>query len=227
LGGQLGRALALNFRGTIAMYMPQHFAETDVPTLHGLIHAQPLGAWVLHDGTQLLANHVPFALHADEGVLRCHVARANPAWKACAGNAASCVVMFQGPQHYISPSWYPSKKEHGKAVPTWNYAVVHVHGRARAIDDAQWLHANVSWLTTQHEAGRDQPWQVSDAPTDYIDKMIAAIVGIEITIERIEGKWKTSQNQPEANRGGVVHGLQQDGDAAAVAMAGLVSTRSP
>jgi transcriptional regulator len=208
-----------------AMYMPQHFAQTDVATLHTLIRAQPLGAWVLHDGTQLLANHVPFALHADHNVLRCHVARANPAWKACVDNAASCVVMFQGPQHYISPSWYPSKKEHGKVVPTWNYAVVHVHGQARAVDDAQWLLANVSSLTQQHEGGRDKPWHVSDAPADYIDKMLAAIVGIEIAIERIEGKWKMSQNQPAANREGVVTGLQQQGDAAAMAMAGVVERR--
>jgi transcriptional regulator len=205
------------------MYTPSHFNETDLPRLHALIRAQPLAAWVLHDGQQLLANHIPFALHVKENVLRCHVARANPVWKACVGDATNCVVMFQGPQHYISPSWYPTKHEHGKAVPTWNYAVVHVHGRARVVDGAEWVLANVQSLTDQHEAGREKPWQVSDAPSDYIDKMLAAIVGIEISIERIEGKWKTSQNQPAVNREGVVTGLQHERDAAAAAaMAGLV-----
>jgi transcriptional regulator len=204
------------------MYTPNHFAQHDVAAMHALVREHPLGAWVLHDGQQLLANHVPFALHAEQNLLRCHVARANPAWRACAEQPVDCVVMFRGPQHYISPSWYPSKQEHGKVVPTWNYALVHVHGKARAVDDADWLLANVHSLTNQHEAGRPKPWQVSDAPNDYIDKLLAAIVGIEITIERFEGKWKTSQNQPAANRSGVVSGLQQEGDAAAAAMAGLV-----
>jgi transcriptional regulator len=141
------------------------------------------------------------------------VARANPAWRVCA-EGAPCMVIFQAEQSYITPSWYPSKREHGKVVPTWNYAVVHAHGRARAIDEATWVHANVQALTSHHEAREAKPWQVSDAPTDYINQMLKAIVGIEIVIERLEGKWKVSQNRAQADKAGVAAGLQARGDEA-------------
>jgi transcriptional regulator len=193
------------------MYNPTHFAEADPATLHALMRAHPLGAWVMHDGQQLVANHVPWLLNAEAGVLQGHVARANPAWRLCA-EGAPCLVIFQAEQSYITPSWYPSKREHGKVVPTWNYAVVHAHGRARAIDDAAWVHANVQALTSQHEARETKPWQVSDAPTDYIEQMLKAIVGIEIVIERLEGKWKVSQNRAQADKAGVAAGLQARGD---------------
>jgi transcriptional regulator len=203
------------------MYTPSHFAETDPAVLHALMRAHPLGAWVLHDGQQAVANHVPWLLNADAGVLQGHVARANPAWRLCA-QGAPCLVIFQAEQSYITPSWYPSKREHGKVVPTWNYAVVHAYGRARAIDDAAWVHANVQALTTQNEAREAQPWQVGDAPADYIEQMLKAIVGIEIVIERLEGKWKVSQNRAQTERAGVVAGLQARGDDA---MAAQVSER--
>jgi transcriptional regulator len=195
------------------MYNPTHFAETNPATLHALMRAHPLGAWVMHDGQQLMANHVPWLLNADTGVLQGHVARANPAWRLCAAGAP-CLVIFQAEQSYITPSWYPSKREHGKVVPTWNYAVVHAHGRARAMDDPAWVHTNVQALTTQHEAREAKPWHVSDAPTDYIEQMLKAIVGIEIVIERLEGKWKVSQNRAQADKAGVVVGLQARGDEA-------------
>jgi transcriptional regulator len=198
------------------MYTPAHFAETDPATLHALMRAHPLGAWVMHDGQQLVANHVPWLLNADAGVLQGHVARANPAWRLCA-QGVPCLVIFQAEQSYITPSWYPSKREHGKVVPTWNYAVVHVHGRARAIDDPAWVHANVKALTAHHEAREAAPWQVSDAPTDYIDQMLKAIVGIEIVIERLEGKWKVSQNRAQTERASVAAGLQARGDDAMAA----------
>lgn len=209
------------------MYNPSHFVQSDLPTLHALMREHPLGAWAMHDGEQLVANHVPFLLEAAEptphglGVLRGHVARANPAWRLC-GQARACLVMFQGVQGYVTPNWYPSKREHGKVVPTWNYAVVHAHGHARAIDDAAWLRANVQALTSQHEAREAAPWHVADAPADYIDQMLKAIVGIEIVIERLEGKWKTSQNRPPADREGVAQGLYARGDDASLAMAPLV-----
>ena len=213
------------------MYLPQQFEETDISVLHALIRAHPLGAWVTLTGDGLAANHLPFLLDAargTHGTLYGHVARANPVWKALSGAAPAvvpAVVMFQGAEAYITPSWYPSKQEHGKAVPTWNYAVVHAHGRPRAIEDRGWLLQHVSQLTAQQEAGRAQPWQVTDAPADYIERMLGAIVGIEIPVERLEGKWKVSQNRPEADRLGVVAGLQARGDEASQAMAGLVRAR--
>jgi len=202
------------------MYLPKHFEETRPEVLHALIRAEPLGLLVTQSDAGLQANSIPFLLDADPaggpGILRAHVARANPLWRETRGEVESLVV-FQGPQAYISPGWYPSKREHGKAVPTWNYVMVQARGTLRAVDDAAWLHAFVTRLTTRHEAVQAQPWAVTDAPPDFIDTMVRAIVGIEITLTALTGKWKVSQNRSAADREGVAVGLRTAGltDAAA------------
>lgn len=206
------------------MYAPAHHAETDLAVLHALIRAQPLGTWVTQGEGELIANHVPFLLdesRGEHGTLVAHVARANPVWRSFSKSVDS-VVIFQGAQSYITPSWYASKREHGKVVPTWNYAVVHAHGMPRAILDRDWLHALVTRLTRTHEAARAQPWAVSDAPADFIERQLQAIVGIEIPITRLVGKWKVSQNRPAADRAGVVAGLLERGEAESTEMAALV-----
>ena len=196
------------------MYLPKHFEETRPEALHELIRAHPLGMLVTLNAAGLQANSVPFILDADPaggpGILRAHVARANPLWRETRGDVEALVV-FQGPQAYISPSWYPSKAEHGKVVPTWNYVTVQGRGTLRAVDDADWLRAFVTRLTTRHEAVQAQPWAVTDAPADYIDTMLRAIVGIEIPLTALTGKWKVSQNRPAADRAGVVAGLNAVG----------------
>lgn len=204
------------------MYLPKHFEETRVDVLHGLIRAHPLGALVTAGAGGLEADHVPFEIDPDPapfGTLRAHVARANPVWRDGAGDA---LVLFQGPEIYVTPSWYPTKRESGKVVPTWNYVAVHAYGRLRAIDDPAWLRAFVTRLTDRHEARRAAPWKVSDAPGDYVDQLLAAIVGIELPVARLLGKWKVSQNRPAADRAGVVAGLEGDGGDAARAMAAAV-----
>jgi transcriptional regulator len=194
------------------MYLPRHFEETRPEILHALMRACPLATLVTHSPDGLEANHIPLHLDADagaHGILRGHVARANPLWKLAAG--AEALAIFHGAEGYISPSWYPTKQEHGKAVPTWNYVVVHARGPLRTIEDADWLRAQIDALTRDHEAGFAHPWSVADAPADYIDSMVSAIVGIEIEITRLEGKWKASQNQPPANRQGAAAGLTARG----------------
>lgn len=193
------------------MYTPKHFEETNIGVLHSLVRSNPLGAWVTHAPDRLLVNHVPFLVDAgrgEYGTLVGHVARANPVWRSFSSTTPS-VVVFQGPQAYISPSWYLTKQEDGRVVPTWNYAVVHAHGFPRAIEDRDWLLALVERLTTEHESAQRSPWKVSDAPAEYIEKRLTAIVGIEIPISSLEGKWKVSQNQPASNRHGVIVGLSQ------------------
>lgn len=196
------------------MYLPQHFEETRPDVLHELIRAQPLGLLVTMNAAGLQANPVPFILDADPaggpGILRAHVARANPLWRETRGDVDALVV-FQGPQAYVSPNWYPSKAEHGKAVPTWNYVMVQARGPLRAVDDAAWVRAFVTRLTTRHEAVQAKPWAVTDAPPDYIETMLRAIVGIEITLTALAGKWKVSQNRSGADRAGVANGLRAAG----------------
>jgi transcriptional regulator len=208
------------------MYLPKHFDETRVEVLHGLIRAHPLGALVTTGANGLEANHIPFEIDPDPapfGTLRAHVARANPVWREGTGDA---LVIFQGPEIYVSPSWYPSKREGGKVVPTWNYAVVHAYGALRAVDDAAWLRAFVERLTNRHEAARPDRWHVTDAPADYVDRMVTAIVGIELPVARLVGKWKVSQNRPAADQAGVIAGLEAVGDDAARAMAAAVRSRA-
>jgi transcriptional regulator len=196
------------------MYLPAHFAESRPDVLATLVRSHPFGLLVTQNSDGGIdANSIPFVLDpgtaGTPGVLRGHVARANPLWQTARGDVDSLVV-FQGPQGYVSPAWYPSKAEHGKVVPTWNYVMVQGRGRLRAIDDAAWLHAFVTRLTERHEGTRDAPWAVSDAPADYVATMLGAIVGIEIVLTSLTGKWKVSQNRPAADRAGVVAGLARE-----------------
>ena len=210
------------------MYIPQHFEERDVAVLHALVRSHPLGTWVAQVGERLVVNHVPFILDATRGpfgTLLGHVARANAVWKADTSHVES-VVVFQGPQAYITPSWYVAKQEHGKVVPTWNYAVVHAHGTPRVIDEPEWLRQQVVALTGLYEARRETPWHVSDAPSNYIDTMLRAIIGIEIPIESLIGKWKVSQNRSLPDRLGVVAGLNESADHESRQMAQLVQERT-
>lgn len=207
------------------MYVSRHHALDDRAAIFGLMEAHPLGAWVCHTEGGLVANHVPFLLdrsRGEFGTLVGHVSRANPIWRALTTTAPS-VVMFQGAQAYISPGWYPGKVDHGKVVPTWNYAVAHAHGTARAVDDRDWLLDMLHRLTNTHEAGRPAPWRVGDAPADYIDRMLRAIVGVEIPIERLEGKLKASQDEDLPDRQGTVEALRSDPRDDARAMAMLVA----
>jgi|SRR5450830_637396 len=181
------------------MYTPASFHEERLDVLHGLITAHPLGALVHQDADGLTADHLPFEIAAPTpeapfGTLRAHVARANPLWRT-AGVQQDSLVIFQGPHSYITPAWYAEKQASGKVVPTYNYAVVHGHGPLRAIDDPAWLLALVVRLTARHEAQRSMPWAVNDAPQEYIDKMLKALVGIEIPLTRLTGKWKLGQNR--------------------------------
>ncbi|MEO6031058.1 MAG: FMN-binding negative transcriptional regulator, partial [Burkholderiaceae bacterium] len=194
------------------MYLPAHFEESRTDVLHELVRSHPLGLMITQDaGGALQADSIPFVLDADAaggtGLLRGHVARANPVWRA-ARTDVEALVVFQGPHGYVSPGWYPSKLEHGKAVPTWNYVTVQARGSLRPIDDPEWLRALVTRLTQRHEAGQARPWAVTDAPPDYIDSMLRAIVGIEITLTSLVGKWKVSQNRSAADRDGVVQALR-------------------
>ncbi len=204
------------------MYVPKHFEETRVDVLHEHIRAHPLGAIVVSTPDGLEANHIPLEIDPDPaplGTLRGHVARANPIWKS---TGADALVIFQGPSTYVSPGFYPTKQDTGKVVPTWNYAVVHAYGTLRFIDDRTWLRAFVERLTDRHEATRAVPWHVSDAPADYVDAMVNAIVGLEIPVARLIGKWKVSQNRSAQDRAGVVDRLRAQGTEAASAMADLV-----
>lgn len=212
------------------MYTPRHFEQTDPAALHQLVHEHPLGLLITQDGQGVMeANPIPFLLdespEGGPGVLRAHVARANPVWREARPDADALVV-FQGPQAYISPGWYPTKAEHGKVVPTWNYLVVQARGRLVVHDDAQWLHRLVSRLSERHEAAQARPWQVGDAPADYVAQMLSAIVGIEIPLTSLTGKWKASQNRGAADRDGVAQGLRATGHEAALAMAAAVPTTS-
>jgi transcriptional regulator len=206
------------------MYVPKHFEEREITVLHALIRSHPLGAWVTQAGGTLVVNHIPFLIdseNGEQGTLIGHVARANPIWKSFSREMASLVI-FQGPQCYISPSWYPSKHEHGKAVPTWNYAVIHAQGLPRTIEDRDWLRQHVTQLSDFHESGQAVPWSVSDAPPDYIHKMLNAIVGIEIPIATLVGKWKMSQNRPYPDKLGTIAGLHGRSDSNSRQVAALI-----
>jgi transcriptional regulator len=206
------------------VYIPAHFEQPDISIMHELIRAYPLATVVTLSSAGLNANHIPLHLSAEAapfGVLTGHVARANPICR----EEGDVLVIFQGPNAYISLSWYASKQETGKVVPTWNYTAAHAYGTLRVIDDAAWLRNQLEMLTADHEARFAEPWAVSNAPADFTDKLIeAAIVGIEITINRLEGKWKVSQNQPPQNRAGVVQGLRENGQ---TAMVELVEKSAP
>lgn len=206
------------------MYVSKHHALPEPGEAQALIEAHPLGAWVVPGSEGLVANHVPFLLDRSRGpfgTLMGHVSRANPVWKLLPASRHS-VVMFQGPQTYITPGWYPGKQAHGKVVPTWNYAVAHAHGVARAIDDEHWLRGMLTRLTAAHESSKQLPWKMTDAPADFIDKLLRAVVGIEIPIDRLVGKLKASQDEALQDRWGTVNGLAAEGTENAAAMALLV-----
>ena len=191
------------------MFVPSFNSETDVSIQHDLIESRPLGTWSALVAGRLEVNHIPFALHrtrGELGTLLGHVSRANPIWRNF-GSDVESVVAFQGDQAYISPSWYPSKHQHGKAVPTWNYIVVHARGTPTVIDDPEQLFQHLNDLTDRHERHQTLPWKVSDAPSEYLEKMMAAIVGIEIPITSLTGKWKLGQNRPHADKLGMIAGL--------------------
>jgi len=207
------------------MYIPAQFEQPDIEAMHELIRNRPLATLVTLGANGIDANHIPLHLEPTPepfGMLRGHIARANPLWHDLASDVETLVI-FHGPDAYISPSWYATKQEAGKVVPTWNYAVVHAYGCLRIIDDAVWVRAQLEALTQQHEAAFPEPWAVSDAPEDFTEKLIGAVVGIEMVITRLSGKWKVSQNQPPQNQRSLIQGLNASGQSEAVAMAALVN----
>ncbi len=209
------------------MYQPPHFREDRLDVQHALIGAHPLGLLVTFGGAGLTANPVPFVLEPSAsrlGTLKAHLSRANSQWRDF-DPAHEALVIFQGADAYITPSWYEAKREHGKVVPTWNYAIVQAYGRIKVMDDPEWLLRQVSAMTAAQEAGLPEPWAVTDAPADFVAAQLRGIVGIEIEITRIEGKWKASQNRSEADRQGVMAGLRSSDDDASQRMADLVEAR--
>ncbi len=211
------------------MYQPPHFREDRLDVQHALIRAHPLGLLVTVGKAGPIANPIPFIL--DEaasplGTLRAHLSRANPQWRDV-DPAQEALVVFQGTETYITPSWYETKREHGKVVPTWNYAIVQARGRMRIIEDPAWLLEQVTAMTSIHETARPEPWAVDDAPPEFLAAQMKGIVGVEIEIARIEGKWKVSQNRPEADRRGVAAGLRALDAEQAHRMADLIDNRGP
>lgn len=204
------------------MYLPPHFREDRLEAQHELIRSNPLGLLIVQGSEGLIADPIPFLIDADgvKGVLRAHLSRANPQVAALA-SAEECLVAFQAVEAYITPSWYATKRETGKVVPTWNYAVVHAWGKPRLIYDSDWILNQIRDLTRAQEGGREAPWQVEDAPAEFVSAQIRGIVGLEIPVSRMEGKWKVSQNRSEADRAGVRLGLSETGSP----MAELVAER--
>lgn len=193
------------------MYIPKANEETRIPVLHGLMEEHPFCSLVTMGASGLFATHLPMVLERPlekqpYGRLKGHVSRANRQWRDFSPEIEALAI-FSGPHHYISPSWYPEKRETGKVVPTWNYAAVHAYGHLKVIEDTDWLLTHLESLVNFHEASFAAPWKISDAPADYIESLTKGIVGLELAIERIEGKWKASQNHSEAHRASVVKGL--------------------
>jgi transcriptional regulator len=191
------------------MYQPDLFRVEDLSRVHALMRARPFATLVSAGSTGLYATHLPTVLKDNPpfGLVECHLARANPHWKDLA-TCSEALMIFQGPDGYVTPNWYPSKAEHGKVVPTWNYAVVHAYGRPEVMEDRNWLRRHVTELTAQQESGEPTPWTPSDSPETFIEAMLRAIVGFRFAIVRIEGKWKMSQNRETKDREGVVRGLR-------------------
>jgi transcriptional regulator len=206
------------------MYLPSHFREDHVPTLHALIREHSLATLVTFGPDGLVANHIPMEAHPEPGplgTLSGHVSRSNPVWRDHP-EGVHALAVFTGPQIYITPSWYQTKQDTGRVVPTWNYAVVHAYGPLRIIEDREWLRRLVTRLTETHEAGRRDFWSVTDAPAEYVERQLGGIVGLEMPLARLEGKWKVSQNREPVDRAGVVSGLRAADDPASRAMADLV-----
>lgn len=197
------------------MYLPPTFREDRRDVMEALIAAHPLATLVTHGSSGLLANLIPMQIA--DGMLRAHLARANPQLDDLR-EGGEVLAVFQGPQAYVSPGWYASKAEHGRVVPTWNFLMVQVRGVPRVSEDADWLRAQVTALTDRHEAGRPAPWAVTDAPERFLDAQLRAIVGVELPLDGMAGKWKASQNRPGPDRAGVIAGLASEGNG----MAGFI-----
>jgi transcriptional regulator len=211
------------------VYIPKFNQEARLDVMHALIESQPFATLVTMSNSGLFASHLPMVLAPGEGIygtLRGHLSRANNQWRDLSPSVEALAI-FSGDHHYISPNWYPEKTEDGKVVPTWNYAVVHAYGPIRIIEDPAWLLSHLTALTTQHEAPSPSPWHVSDAPADYISSQIKGIIGIELPISRIEGKWKVSQNKSERTRLAVEQGLEDLHTPEALAMRDLVRGKRP
>ncbi|HEY7608128.1 MAG TPA: FMN-binding negative transcriptional regulator [Alphaproteobacteria bacterium] len=197
------------------MYLPHHFTESRPEVLGAFMRAHPFATLVSLGGDGLIGTHLPMLWDpapAPFGTLTGHIARPNPQAKG-AQSGVDALAIFHGPQAYISPNWYPSKREHGKVVPTWNYIAVHAYGPLTLVDDAEWLRRLVTRLTDLHEHFSAVPWRVTDAPAAFIDQMLKGIVGVELPLTRLEGKWKLSQNRPATDQAGTVAGLEAKGDA--------------
>ena len=211
------------------MYQPKHFEETRMEVMQALVASQPLCTLVTLSDEGLVADQIPMLLRQGQGpngTLVGHVARANPLWRETRLDTP-VLAIFQGPQQYISPSWYPTKQEHGKVVPTWNYVVVQARGLLQIHDDPVWVRQQASQITNQQERSSAKPWAVDDAPRDYTDSMIKAVVGISIEVTLWAGKWKVSQNQPAVNRAGVVQALEGLPGTQAQSMAAMVTAHAP
>jgi len=207
------------------MYIPSHNSETRLPVLHRMMAEHPLAAVVTLGAGGLIATHMPLVFEDDGsefGLLKGHVSRANPQWRDL-NPAVDALAIFAGPQHYISPTWYPGKLDDGKEVPTWNYVVVHAYGPLRIVEDAEWLLDHLNSLVDRHEARSPMPWKVSDAPADFIAGQMKGIVGFELPILRLEGKWKVSQNRNEADRNGAIQGLKRIDSPESGLMASLIA----
>lgn len=206
------------------MYLPDQFNESRPEVLHELIREYPLGLFVTQAASGIEANYIAFSFSADatpNGSLLGHVSRKNALWQS-REMSEKALVVFQGPSAYISPSWYPAKKEHGRVVPTWNYVVVQVQGTLRIHDDPDWVARQVDRLTSQMESSMEFPWAASDMPPEFQERMINSIVGVELVIDTLIGKWKVSQNHPPANRAGAIEGLMATGRAAAIELAEMM-----
>jgi transcriptional regulator len=211
------------------MYQPPHFRNDDLPQIRALMREQRFVTLISSGSLGLFATHLPTVTKDDApyAMVECHLARANAHWKDLA-TVDEALMVFQGPQAYITPNWYRSKAEHGKVVPTWNYVALHAYARPEVVEDADWLRRHVAELTAQEEKVEPKPWALSDAPDDYVERMLRGIVGFRLRVARLEGKWKVSQNREPEDRDGVVTGLRSrgDGDDLRVAEAISASLRS-
>lgn len=208
------------------MHIPVKFQQNEDSQLKAIIREYPFATLITYSESGIEATHLPVVLVDVEGktVIQAHIAKANKLWKSVK-EGAEILLIFNGPNCYVSPNYYPTKKESGKAVPTWNYVVVHVKGVISFIHDEKWIYNMIDLLTKEHEAKQDVPWSITDAPETYINKMLPAIVGIEIAIDSIEGQWKLSQNQPDVNKFGVIEGLLETGQANDVKVSKLVKAQ--
>ena len=211
------------------MYIPAANREEDISELRRFVRANPFCTLVTMTARGLVASHIPIVLHETAsgfGVLRGHVARGNSQWRD-SDAGVDALAIFTGPQHFISASWYPGTKIHGREVPTWNYVAVHAYGRLRVVEDHDWLLDHLKTLVDENERIAEVPWAVSDAPPEFIARQIRAIVGIEIEVSRVEGKWKASQNRNDEDAAAVMAGLRSLGTPSSEAMWELVRERRP